>query len=81
MIILKQSQNVVSNTSFNMLLFSITGSRLGGSYLDGTTRSDLLRALETTTDSESLASTGEKWCSVYVHTFNIETEVPGQTAS
>lgn len=32
-------------------------SRLGGSYLDGTTRSDLLRALETSTDSESLAST------------------------
>ena len=37
-----------------------TGSRLGGSYLDGTTRSDLLRALETSTDTESLASTGKE---------------------
>ena len=37
-----------------------TGSRLSGSYFDGTTRSDLLRALETSTDTESSASTGKK---------------------
>ena len=40
-------------------IYFFAEARLGASYLDGTTRSDLLRTLETTTDTDSLASSSK----------------------
>ena len=60
----------ISRTCYHDAAHLIPGSRLGGSYLDGTTRSELLRNLESSTDTESLASTGKYYSDLFLFDYD-----------